>query len=64
MTLTEEDRWEILIQDIRRASLIIGMPITEAVMPDYMNWIVARDLHLKLWARIYFDNKKAVISAG
>ena len=51
--MDEQEKWETLMRSIRRAAKILNIDLTEADMPDYLNWRVASSLHEKLWSLIY-----------
>ncbi len=54
----EVERWDILMKDIRRAAKAAKVPLTERDLPDFLNWPVARDMHNRLWAKVYGRGKK------
>ena len=56
--MEEEEKWEALMMSIRRAAKISNIDLTEADMPDYLNWYVASDMHRNLWALVYHKRKK------
>lgn len=58
MTMTKEEQWENLLKSIHHAAHILGMTLMEEDLPDYWNWVVARDMHLTLWNRVYVKRKK------
>ena len=51
--MDEYEKWGTLMFSIRRAAKILNIDLTEADMPDYLNWRVASALHEKLWSLIY-----------
>ena len=50
--MTKETQWNLLIGAINKAAYILNMDLTERDMPDYMNWLVAREMNNNLWALI------------
>lgn len=60
----EAQKWNILMASIRRAAHILNQDLEERDYPDFLNWNVARDMHKRLWNKVYARNtskKKVVI---
>jgi len=55
--MDEVEKWEALLKSIMQASKILNIDLTEADMPDFLNWRVASDMHRKLWALVYQKRK-------
>ena len=51
--MDKTEKWEILIRSIRRGAKILNIDLTEADMPEYLNWKVASDMNKNLWSLIY-----------
>ncbi len=56
--MPEEEKWELLMASIRKAAHILKLDLTEQDLPDYLNWVVGRDLNKNLWARVYLKRKR------
>ena len=56
--MDEVEKWEALLKSIMQAAKILNIDLTEADMPDFLNWKVASDMHRNLWTLIYSKKRK------
>lgn len=56
--MDEFDKWEELVKPIKQAAKILNIDLTEADLPEYLNWKVGADMHRKLWDKVYAKRKK------
>lgn len=50
--MDEHEKWELLMASIREAARKSNTDLTEADMPEYLNWKAGVDLKEKLWAKV------------
>ena len=58
MGMDEGEQWEAMMYSIRKAAKILNMDLTEEDLPEYMNWTVGRDMHYRIWAKVYSKTRK------
>ena len=48
----KEEQWLLLIGSINKAARLLNLDLREQDMPDYMNWLVARNINQSLWGKV------------
>lgn len=56
-TASETEKWQAMMNSIRKAAKILNYDLTEEEMPEPLDWKAGSHLHERLWAEVYKSHR-------